>query len=143
MLHDVKITRIQNAAAAGTSTLTSAAVDMASFEGVMFVLFFGTITDGTPGVKARQGQQSNMSDGAELAGTLVPAALTDDNKVLVLDVERPLERYVDVQIVRGGGTGAVVDAVLAIQYRPRIRPTVQDATVAAAEFSPSPVEGTA
>jgi hypothetical protein len=143
LLHEVKITRIQNAAAVGTTTLTTAAVDMQGWDGVLFVGAFGTITDGTPGIKARQGQLANMSDGADLAGTLVSPALTDDNKVVALDVYRPQERYLDVQIVRGGATGAVVDGAIAIQYRGRTKPSVQDATVAASEAWSSPAEGTA
>jgi len=143
LLHEVKVTRVQNAAAVGTTTLTSSAVDMANWDGVMFVLAFGAITDGTPAVKARQGQLSNMSDAADLAGTLTAGAITDDTKLLALDIYRPLERYVDAQIVRGGATGAVVDGMIAIQYRGRVKPPVQDATVAASEAHTSPVEGTA
>jgi len=140
---ETKVTRVQNAAAAGTSTLTTAAVDMKGYEGVTFVALFGTITDGTPGIKARQGKQSNMSDGADLAGTLTSLATTDDNKCAILDVARPQERYVDCQIIRGGATGAVIDAVLAIQYRAKAVPTTHDATVAKTETHVAPAEGTA
>lgn len=138
-----KVTRVQNAAAAGTTTLTTSAVDMTGFDGVMFVVAFGTITDGTPGVKARQGAASNMSDGADLANTLCSPALTDDNKVVVLDVFRPEERYVDCQILRGGATGAVVDGAFAIQYKGSKAPSTHDATVAVVETHVSPAEGTA
>jgi len=143
LLHEAKVTRVQNAAAVGTSTLTTAAVDMAGWDGVMFLVLFGTITDGTPSIKARQGQQANMSDGADLLGTLVAGAITDDNKGLIVDVYRPQERYVDAQIIRAGATGAVVDGAIAVQYRGRTKPSVQDVTIAASEAHQSPVEGTA
>lgn len=140
---DIAIDRVQNAAAAGTTTLTTSAVDMQGFDGVIFVAAFGTITDGTPAIKARQGAQSNMSDGADLAGTSTALAITDDNKLAVLDVCKPTERYVDCQVVRGGSTGAVVDGVIAIRYHANKKPTVQGTTVGAIETHISPAEGTA
>lgn len=140
---NVKATRVMNAVAVGTSTQTSTAIDMQGWDGVMFVALFGTITDGTPGVKARQGQQSNMSDGADLAGTLISPALTDDNKGVILDVFRPQERYVDCVVLRGGATGAVIDGVIAIQYKGSKIPSTHDTTIALTETHVSPAEGTA
>ena len=140
----IKITRMLNAVAVGTSSQTpSAPLDMLGFEGVIFLLSFGTITDGTPAIKARQGQLANMSDAADLANTSVPGAITDDNKVFALDVFRPLDRYVDCVITRGGATGAVIDSLIAIQYGGHKIPTTQDTTVAAIEQHVSPAEGTA
>lgn len=145
LIKDVKISRVMNAVAVGTTTQTaSAPVDMSGYDGVLFVVSFGTITDGTPGVKARQGNQSNMSDAQDLAGTLTSPALTDDNKLVALDVYRPTDRYVDCQILRGGATGAVIDGVIAIQYRGHKMPITQDtAQVAANKSLISPNEGTA
>jgi hypothetical protein len=139
----VKTIRVLNATAVGTTTLTATAVDMQGFEGVRFLVLFGTITDGTPDLQARQGQLANMSDAATLAGTLASMLDADDNKIGLLDVYKPQERYVDLQIVRGGATGCVVDGVVAELYGARIHPVTQDASVGAAqELHVSPAEGT-
>lgn len=142
-VRDYKCTRVSAAVAVGTTTITTSAVDMAGWDGVVFVALFGAITDGTPAIKARQGKIANMSDGADLAGTLTALAITDDDKVALLEVSRPQERYVDCQIVRGGATGAVIDGVLAWQYNGRKQPVTQDTSVAIAEYHSSPAEGTA
>lgn len=142
-VRDYKAIRVSNAVVVGTSTITTATVDMAGWDGVVFAVLFGTITDGTPAIKARQGQAANMSDGADLLGTLTSLAVTDDNKVALLEVSRPQDRYVDLQIVRGGATGAVIDGVLAWQYNGRKQPITQDVSVGAVEYHSSPIEGTA
>ncbi len=139
-----KVTRVVNATAVGTTAVNGSTLDMQDFEGVMFICQFGTITDGAAAIKAQQGQASNMSDAADLLGTQVGTAITDDNKCVILDVYRPAERYVRGVVVRGGATGTVIDSVVAIQYGPKVKPTVHDATtVAATETWASPAEGTA
>lgn len=148
LLDKVKITRLSNAVAVGTTTITGAVggngLDMTGFDGVLFMAIFGAITDGTPDLKARQGQALNMSDAADLANTLLSALDTDDNKVLLLDVFRPLERYVDCQVVRGGATGSVLDGIFALQYNTRDIPVTQPTgTVSGSEKHVSPAEGTA
>ena len=138
-----KTVRAMNATAVGTTTLTTSAIDTAGAEAVRCIVMFGTITDGPPSIKARQGKQSNMSDGADLASTAVAEANTDDNKIAILDIIQPRERYVDFQIVRGGATGCVIDGVIVELYYTRTSPITQDATVAAFEKWQSPEEGTA
>lgn len=137
-----KVVRVSNAVAVGTTTITSATVDMANWEGVRFIVAFGTITDGTPNIQGRQGAASDMSDGASLAGTDVAMADTDDNKLGILEIFRPQERYVDCQVVRGGATGCVIDGIIAELYGPRVQPVTKDATVGAQEMHSSPAEGT-
>jgi len=138
----VKTIRVSNAVAVGTTTITVTTVDMANYDGVRFLVLFGAITDGTPNLQGRQGQQSNMSDAATLLGTDVAMADTDDNKIGILEVVRPQERYVDCQIVRGGATGCVIDGVIAELFNPRVQPITQDATVGQIEKHASPAEGT-
>ncbi len=138
-----KAQRVSNAVGVGTGTVVSSTVDTQGFEGVMFLVAFGAITDGTPNIQGRQGQQSNMSDAATLAGTDVAMADADDNDIGILDIYRPAERYVDCQVVRGGATGCVIDSITAILYGPRKIPTVHDsATVPQVETHVSPAEGT-
>jgi len=137
------LNRVSNAVAVGTTTITSASVDMQDWQGCRFIVIWGAITDGSPSMKVRQGTVTGMSDGADLAGTLAAPALTDDNKLTIVDVYRPQERFLDCVVARGGATGAVIDAIIAEQYDPRVMPATQDADVAVAEKHTSPAEGTA
>jgi hypothetical protein len=117
---------------------------MEGFEGVEFIMLGGTITDGLLAIKVQEGAQPALGDAADLQGTLTTLQNTDDNKAAVVDVFRPAKRYVRPVIVRGGATGAVIDGVIAIQYKARSKPTINDATtVGATETWVSPPEGTA
>ena len=123
--------------ATGTTTLTTNPIDTQGFEGVMFV---GSLASANAGnfAKARQGQQSNMSDGADLANTKVVPVTNGDS--FLIDVYKPQERYVDVQIVRGVTT--ITGDVYAILYGPRKAPTTHSPTINA-ETHISPAEGVA
>ena len=129
--------------AAGTTDLNSDVVDMAGFEGVRFLIGFGTITAGAvTSIKVQQGQQSNLSDAADLLGSAITVADTDDNKMAISEIFRPQERY--VRLVTDRGTqNAVVDFLIAELYGPREKPVTQDTTVISAEIHNSPAEGTA
>lgn len=145
LLKDVTITRVMNAVAAGTTAQNSSVIDMSGWDGVTFILAVGTLTaTQVTSLKCQQGNVSNLSDAADLAGTLVgPLADGDSNKCLVLDIYRPTDRYVRAVVGRATAN-AVIDGVLAIQYRGRKSPVTQDTTtIAANEQHVSPAEGTA
>lgn len=145
LLKDIKVTRVMNAVAAGISNQNGATLDMSGWDGVLFVAALGTLTaTQVTSLKAQQGQVSNLSDAADLLGTNVgPLADGDSNKCLALDIYRPTERYVRCVVVRGTAN-AVIDSVMAIQYRGRKMPVTQDTTtIAASEQHVSPAEGTA
>lgn len=145
LLKNVKVTRVINAVSVGTGDTTNGSIiDMAGYTGVMFIVAFGAITDGTQTINVQQGAASDMSDAADLTGTAVSTtAITDDNKCLIVEVRRPEERYLRVQVDRAGATGCVIDGAIAIQYGARSRPTTQGSTIAASETHLAPVEGTA
>lgn len=141
----VKITRHNVAAAGATSDIEpSTGIDMQGFEGVLFLVEFGSITSGaTTSIKAQQDTVSAMSSAADLAGTAVAVSDSSDNKVFWLDVYKPLERYVRCVVDRGD-QNAVVDGIIAIQYGASVKPTTHDtATVGGGECHASPAEGTA
>ena len=138
-----ELDRVSNAVAVGITAITSTSVDMQDFQGCRFIVIWGTITDGSPSMKVRQGTVTGMTDGADLAGTLVAPAVTDDNRMTVVDVHRPQERFLDCVVARGGVTGAVIDAILAEKYDPRVMPVTQNADVAVFEKHTSPAEGVA
>jgi len=144
LLKNIKVTRVLNAVAAGTTDQNSSILDMQGFDGVLFIAAFGTLTaTQVTSLKAQQGAASDLSDAADLAGTATgPLADADGNKLLCLDVYRPQERYVRCVVDRGTAN-AVIDGVIAIQYAGSKLPISQGTTVAFAEAHVSPAEGTA
>lgn len=138
-----KFDRIKTIQTVATGDVTSDIIDMAGFDGVLFLVIWGAITDGTPKVKAQQDSASAMGAAADLAATSVAVTVDDDNKIAILDIYQPQERYVRCVVTRGGSTGAVVDAILAIQYGAKNEPVTQSADVAGHEKHVTPIEGTA
>lgn len=137
--------RLKNSVVAGTDDITDAAsIDMANYEGVKFYIAFGAITSGAvTGVKVQQSSDDGVVDAfADVKGSGVAVGDTDDNKVVVIDVYRPQERYLK-PIVTRGTANAVLDGIVAVRYSPRLKPTSDDVTVAARKLLVSPDEGTA
>lgn len=141
-----KIIRHSNAVAVGTSTVTpSAGIDTAGYDSCTFLALLGAITDGTPSIKVQQSDDDGVADTYDdLLGTSVPVgAVTDDNKMLAVEIVEPKKRYLKCLLVRGGATGTVVDGIVAILGRPHAEPTALDTTLFAREVHVSPAEGTA
>lgn len=139
---EIKVTRVMNAQAVGTADVNGAAIDMADFEGVLFILFGGTITDGNLSLSAQQDSVVGMGGAQDLLGSLTTILDADDNKVAVLDIRNPGKQFLRGVAARAGVTGAVIDAMIAIQYNGRKKPTIHDATVAASKSLVTPAEGT-
>jgi hypothetical protein len=125
---NVKVTLVQPALADGQTDPDSAAVDMQGFEGVMFVGILGTVTEGgTAALKAAQSSDNvNFND---LSGVVATGDASD--KFLVLDVYRPLDRYVRTTLTRAVAN-SIYGGTLAIQYGTHKRPTIHDAATLAA-----------
>jgi hypothetical protein len=129
--------------AAGVTDANSDIVDMAGFDAVRFITGYGAITAGAlTSQKVQQGAQPNLADAADLAGSGVTVADTDDNKLVIQDLIRPNERYLRVAYDRGT-QNAAIDFLIAELYRAGSEPVTQDATVATAETHVSPFEGMA
>lgn len=129
--------------AAGTTNVNSDVVDTAGAEGVRFIIGFGAITSGAAtSIKVQQGQQSNLSDAADLAGSAQTVGDTADNSIFITEIYRPRERYVRLSTLRAT-QNSVIDFVLAELYGTRTKPVTQDATVSGNETFASPAEGTA
>lgn len=145
LLEQVKITRVANAAVAGSTDLNGTGVDMTGFESVLFIWSVGTLTANQ--VTALHAQQSSDDAGADdytdLEGSATPAlADTASNKLLILDVVKPTKRYVRPVLDRATAN-AVSDGCIAVQYNPRTLPTTQPASVGTSDVVYSPDEGTA
>jgi hypothetical protein len=145
----VRFTRPLSSVAAGTSVQNGTGVDMAAdggYDGVLFVLLVGTLTaTQVTALKAQQSSDDAATDAYDdLAGTLTgPFADADSNKMIALDVFRPAKRYVR-PVVNRATANAVLDGVVAIQYRGRKVPSIHDVTkLIASKSLVAPAEGTA
>ena len=85
--NQVKLQRVSDAVAAGTTAINGSVVDTQGFDGVVFVVAMGAITAGAvTSVKVQQGAASDLSDAADIAGTSVAIADTADNKLVYVEV---------------------------------------------------------
>lgn len=142
LLENTKIARGANAAAAGQTDVATGVFDMAGYDGIMFVALVGDAGNGAVLTLTAQENSANQAAGmAALTGTatFTADATSGDNKALVLDLVRPAKRYVRAVLSRGAADTAV-DGILAIQYRARSAPTVQDASVVATKIDVTPAE---
>lgn len=143
----LRIERVMNAVAAGTSDQTSSAVDMGvaeKFDELTFLAAFGTLTAGqVTSIKATQSDDDGSSDAySDIEGSASAAlADADSNKMIALTV-RPTKRYVKLVIDRGT-QNAVIDGVFALLGRPHKVPVTQPSTIVAWETHDNPAEGTA
>jgi hypothetical protein len=146
--HDAKITRHSNAIAAGATNVTTlTGVDMAGYDAVCFVICLGTITSGAA-TSAKAQSSSGAADGtgdafADIAGSSVTIADTLSNKIVYVDVIRPVERWVRLAILRAT-QNAAIDSITAIQYQTKDhRPVTHDTTVSIGKTLVDSINGTA
>lgn len=129
--------------AANTTDISTDIVDTAGHDGVAWAVTFGAITSGAvTSVKIQQGDAANLSDAADLEGSGVTVADDDDAGLVLVEVARPMKRYLRLVIDRGT-QNAVVENVTAYLYRATEQPVTQDASVISTESHLSPAEGTA
>ena len=139
----VSLQQIVNATAAGTTDVTSSAIDTQGYSGVLIVVSLGTLTSTTvPSVKAQQSSDDGSTDDySDLAGSKVAGDDTMGNKLLVLDIHKPQKRYLKAIIGRATANTAV-NAAWAVLYNPDLVPPTQ-VSVGASKVLNSPAEGTA
>jgi predicted outer membrane lipoprotein len=139
-----KVVRIKNAVAAGTGdTQTSAILDTAGFTGVRLIAAFGTITaTAVTSVKIQDGNDSGLSDAHDVAGSgLSLTPTTDNNSLAILDIYRPVKRYLTLVVTRATAN-AVIDGMFAELYEGRDYPEAADSTVSHQKLLVSPADGT-
>ena len=125
-----KVSRVSNAAAAGTSDINCTSVDMAGFDVVTFIASFGTLTATQVTLLKLEGSDDNSSFSAIASSSTSAMADGDSNKLLIATITRPANRYVRAVIDRGTAN-AVVDGVIAMQYAARDIPTTHATSVSA------------
>lgn len=142
LLKNIKITRVAASASAAQTDVNGSILDMAGFDGVLFIALTGDVTDTSAlALKAEQNTLNQAGGMAELVGSaaFTAGATSADGKALVLDVFAPRERYIRAVLERGTAN-AVVDGIIAIQYQARSKPTAQDASVIASALINDPNE---
>ncbi len=141
---NVEVRWLKGAVAAASNTDDdSAIVDTQGFDGVMFVCpLIDSVATGVATMTAQQNTANSGTGMASLAGGAAAAtcAVNDDlnEKVLVVDVYRPLERYVRVKRTSATANIAFGD-VIAFLYHSRVKPTAA-AYAAAVAAAASPAE---
>ena len=141
---NVKVTRVSNAVAAGTTDVECTGVDMTGFNSITFMAAFGTITgSAVTSVKAQASDDDGSTDTySDLEGTSITVADDTDNKVVLLEVVKPTKKYIRLVIDRGT-QNAVVDGAFAFQTGLRSGPVTQPTSVLGSEIHETPDEGTA
>lgn len=111
---------VTNSSTAGTSDVNGTIVDMSGWDGVIFVTRIPTGAANNRLI-AQHGDQSNLGDAADIAGSGVTG--TGNNHRCVLDVYKPLKRYLRPVVKRGTSTTSA--DVWSIRYRGS-RPNIAD-----------------
>src|SRR4051794_10485321 len=110
---NVRISRLKNAVAAGTSNQTGTTVDMAAdggYDGCLFLALLGTLTASqVTQMKLTQSSDDGVADGySDIAGSKTDAmADADSNKLIAIDIKRPTKQYLQPILMR-----ATANAVL-------------------------------
>lgn len=140
LLDEVKVTRVENSAVAGTSELKTDVLDMSGFDGVVFIAVLGDVTDTSVLTLTPKGNTANSDSSPTpvaitgASATYTAAASDADNKLMVVDVLRPGYRYVFASLTRTTAN-AVVDGIIAVQYKCRSVPVTQGSTVLVSDKS--------
>jgi len=138
LLKDTKISLLA-LKAADNETLTGGILDMTGYDSVAFIAgaLKGEALDFS--VKAQQGDASNLSDAADLAGTAVAfSTAVGSDGLTTLEVHQPSDQYVRPVVTVPNATAATPTFVIAIQFNAKNVPITN-----AGELHVSPAEGTA
>jgi hypothetical protein len=134
-----KLIKIADHTTAATTAVTSAIVDTAGYEGVVFFSSFGT-ANATNTIKVQQNTANQTTGMEDLTGTSVTSGSSDED--VIVEVHRPQERY--LQVVAARGASSTLESVWACLYNgtPGLAGNSVSGTQVA-ELHSSPAEGTA
>ena len=98
-LYDSTLVRLGLAHAEGSADREGAIMDMAGYDELEAVAMFGDIAgSAVTTVKLEYGDESNLSDAADVSGASHSVADDDDNQIFRLTLVRPTKRYVRVVV---------------------------------------------
>lgn len=145
LLNGIKVTPaiLPSEGVAGSTDLEAVIVDMANYDGLLIEVVFGVITAGAvTAIKAQQGDDSGLSDAADLEGTGQTIADDDDDETFLIDIFRPSDRYLRLYVDRAT-QNAVISSATYYQYSGKANIPRSDAAGVTRELHVSPAEGTA
>ncbi|MDE2426789.1 MAG: hypothetical protein KGO96_12880 [Elusimicrobia bacterium] len=131
LVKNVKFTLVETDVAAGQTEVDSSIVDMAGYDGVLFVAALGDVTDASVLTLKAQDNSVNSTTGmADITGATTGAitASTNSDQLLIVDVYRPQKEFVRAVLTRTA-QNAVINSIVAIQYRSSRGPVTQDTSV--------------
>jgi hypothetical protein len=143
LISEAAVVNIANAAAAGTSLITGTTIDMLGFKGITAIAKLGDVTaTALAHLQVFMGDASDGSDAVQYAGTTAQAAAgasDQDSKLIIVDVEHPMKRYITFKLVRGTAN-VVLDAIIGIKWKARDIPVTQPSDVLRATglYNPDP-----
>lgn len=142
----VSVTTLSTGVVAGSTNVTTlAGVDMKGYTGVVFLVLLGTLTaTQVTKLKAQYSNDDGSTDAySDIAGSSTAAAAdADAGKFLVLDIHKPLKRYVKPVITRATAN-AVITTVIAIRYSAATAPPASLGDVSQSVLLAGPGLGTA
>ncbi len=130
---DAKITKVANYAAASTTDVDSARVDMTGYDSVTFLCAVGDVTSTAviQAVAKSNPADSTSNSTTELTGTAVTADATSaDNSIFAITVHKPQNRYAYCTL-KIDTANAVFENIIAVQYNAKNLPVTQPATTVA------------
>lgn len=138
-LNKSKLIKVKDHSAASTADVTSDIIDTAGYEGVVFITSFGT-ANATNTIKVQQNTANQTTGMADLTGTSVTSGSSDED--VIVEVYKPLERY--VQVVAARGSSSTLESIWAILYDGPGPASVNSVSgTQVAELHVSPEQGTA
>lgn len=128
----------------GTADREGDEFDMQGWDGVLMIVTFAAIHDSaTLSIKAQQDTVTGMGTAADLYGTEQTVSGTSDDQIFIIDLYKPLERYVRLYVDKDT-SNTVAESAIYIGYSGRVSPFDNDADAATNyELHVSPIEGTA
>lgn len=141
-LQDCKVLLVENNVTAGQATTVGEIIDTAGFEGACFIYKLGTVTDGAAvTLTIYQGTDATVSDVAALSGAtaIIATTATDGEKLLMVDVKKPRERYLRPTIVTAT-QNVEIDSAICVLYNPLVLPVSQTTFVDKSTQVVSPAE---
>src|SRR5262245_42708433 len=119
------------AGAAGSTNINGSIIDCSGFAGCLMAVHFGAIVGGSVvSLKAQVGNDPSRSDAADVTGSAVAVADTDDDKVFYIDVQRSQKQYMRLVVLRATQNATV--AATYLLYDAINEPVAQAAAVAGA-----------
>lgn len=140
---------LSDGVAAGSGDVqTSSAVDMGGITtgggAIMFIIALGTVATGGGGLIKIQGSDDNgVADPfVDLQNTGVQYTSTQSGQGVIVDVYRPLKRYLQCVVMRGTGGNTTIQSIVALLYHLRQPPVALGTNFSLESWIAGPGPGT-